>query len=139
MEVRREGRWRRGDPAREGRLAPERQRWRLQPRTICTLAEALNQPGNAASPGNPERGAQARERPLGWHWRRSLPAAPDKRGEDIPYWSLTLGTAFPPTDGGNGKVNDSDFIFFLPQPQGTKQTWSVHRQSQSPAFAPPCL
>lgn len=28
--------------AREGRLAPERQRWRLQPGTICARAEALN-------------------------------------------------------------------------------------------------
>lgn len=43
----------RGDAAREGRLAPERQRWRLQPRTICTLAEALNPTWQRGFPREP--------------------------------------------------------------------------------------
>lgn len=42
VEVRREGQWRGKTSARAGLLAPERQRWRLQPRTICARAEALN-------------------------------------------------------------------------------------------------
>lgn len=34
---------------------------------------------------------------------------------DEPYWSLTLGTAFPLMDNGEGKVKESCFIFF-PKP-----------------------
>lgn len=98
------------------------------------------QPGNAASPGSRERGAWARERPFGERWRRSLPAAPKqggKGGVDEPYRSLTLGTAFPLMDNGEGKVKESCFIFFPHQPQNTKKTWSDTRQSQTPAFILP--
>lgn len=56
---------------------------------------------------------------------------------DEPYRSLTLGTAFPLMDNGGGKVKESCFIFFPPQPQNTKKTWSDTRQSQTPAFVPP--
>ena len=112
-----------GDAAREGRLAPERQRWRLQPRTICTLAEALNPTWQRGFPREPGARGPGPRAPFRLALAPQPPGrARKERRKDIPYWSLTQGTAFPPTDGGSGKVNDSDFIFFLPQPQVTKQT-----------------
>lgn len=61
---------------REGRLAPERQRWRLQPGTICARAEALTNLATPASPGSCERGA----RPASALWRLSILAVPGVDG-----------------------------------------------------------
>jgi hypothetical protein len=80
-EEQREGGEEREDSAREGRLAPGRQRWRLQPGTICERAEALTQPGNPASPGSSERAAPGPRAPFLQAWRRSLLAAPGEGRE----------------------------------------------------------
>lgn len=61
---------------REGRLAPERQRWRLQPRTICARAEALT---NLATP-LPPGAASAGPGPASALWRRGFLAATGEGG-----------------------------------------------------------
>lgn len=61
---------------REGQLAPERQRWRLQPGTICAQAEALTNLATWLPPGAVSAGPG----PASALWRRGVLAAPGERG-----------------------------------------------------------
>lgn len=63
---------------REGRLAPERQRWRLQTRTICARAEALTNLATRLPPGAVSAGPG----PASALWRRGILAAPGEGGRE---------------------------------------------------------
>lgn len=65
---------------REGRLAPERQRWRLQPGTICARAEALTNLATRLPPGAVSAGPGPASALAAAFWPRQAKGGGDRRG-----------------------------------------------------------
>lgn len=78
MEVRREGGEEREDRCGEGRLAPERRRWRLQLGTIRAQAEALNPTWQRSFPREPRARGRGPRAPF---WRALAPPPPCRAKE----------------------------------------------------------